>query len=325
MIVRKFNKFVSNERGAVAITVALLVPVLFGFAALAVDFGLLFSTQAKLRAAADAAAFAAASSLEDSGEAKNLAVEYATKNMPVSNHGNVVVASDVIIGNFDSDTRDFQAGGSPTNAVQVTARRTSSNGNPVNLAFAQVLGFDTRDVTVQSIVSVESSGGGACLLSLDPSASGAIEISGTLDISLGCGMAVTSTSSSALKISGNADIDVTDICVAGATDVGGTVDFLDATPNDGCTPPPDPLAGLAEPSFSGCDETDFKVDQSGVTRNLSPGVYCKGMEFSGSNNTINFAPDIYIINGKGFKASGSDNVYNGSGVMFYKGFIWLAC
>ncbi|UNY41880.1 hypothetical protein CPT_Momento_050 [Burkholderia phage Momento] len=49
-----------NQRGAVAITVALLMSILLGFAALAIDVGYLFVVRNELQNAADAAALAGA-------------------------------------------------------------------------------------------------------------------------------------------------------------------------------------------------------------------------------------------------------------------------
>jgi len=47
-------------------------------------------------------------------------------------------------------------------------RRAQANGNAVSMFFAQVFGFATRDVVADSIAARDSSGGGACILALDP-------------------------------------------------------------------------------------------------------------------------------------------------------------
>ncbi|HJM49099.1 MAG TPA: pilus assembly protein TadG-related protein, partial [Alphaproteobacteria bacterium] len=59
------RRLARDGRGAVAIIVALVFPVIFGIAALTVDIGHVLYMEAKLQAAADAAALAAASSLDD--------------------------------------------------------------------------------------------------------------------------------------------------------------------------------------------------------------------------------------------------------------------
>ena len=50
---------------------------------------------------------------------------------------------------------------------------------------------------------------------------------------------------------------------------------------------------------------------------LSPGVYCNGITISGSDSTVTFQPGTYVLKGGGLLFSGSSNVYNGSGVLFY--------
>ena len=64
-----------EERGSVAITVALVMTVLLGFAALVVDIGLNWAARTSAQTAADAAALAGASALvADGGAAAVLAV-----------------------------------------------------------------------------------------------------------------------------------------------------------------------------------------------------------------------------------------------------------
>ena len=140
-----------------------------------------------------------------------------------------------------------------------------------------------------SALATEGSGGNTCILSTETSDAGAIQVSGTVNLALGCGIAVTSTDSNqALKVSGNGSIDATEICVAGGAQVSGNVTFANASPAAGCTPPSDPLSGLAAPpeASGGCNSIDFKVSGSDGNVNLSPGVYCNGIEISGSDNTI---------------------------------------
>ena len=72
-----------SERGSVAITVALCLTVLLGFAALVVDIGLNWATRTSAQTAADSAALAGASALiTDGGAAAVLAVvDYLDENV----------------------------------------------------------------------------------------------------------------------------------------------------------------------------------------------------------------------------------------------------
>ena len=153
---RKFSNFRRDQRGAVFIIVAVAMPVIFGAAAASIDMGHILYIQSELRAAADAAALAATDELDDEDAAKALAVQYAELNMPITQNGNVVDPDDVILGNWDTDTSTFTAAATPTNAVQVTARRSSANGNAIGLYFAKLIGFDSKDVSVLAVASVST-------------------------------------------------------------------------------------------------------------------------------------------------------------------------
>ena len=162
-------------------------------------------------------------------------------------------------------------------------------------------------------------------MTTDPAA---IKISGTVELDLGdCGIAVTSTDSvKAIEAAGTVDITAGSICVAGGYDDPGTVTLTPGPEivEEGCTPPPDPLASLPPPAVPNCPgdhnvpgAIPFVVSASGGTVNLTPGVYCGGIEISGSSKTVNFAPGEYILAGGGLIGSGGSNTYNGTGVMFY--------
>ena len=79
---RKMAGFIRDRRGAVAMVAALTLPVIAGFAALAIDIGHIVSLQARLQATADAAGLAAAIAAQDDQDATPYAaVEYASMNM----------------------------------------------------------------------------------------------------------------------------------------------------------------------------------------------------------------------------------------------------
>lgn len=77
----KPRKQATGERGATAVLFALLVPVLFGVLAMALDIGKLVSEHQHLSNALDAGALAGASSLpDDPAAARNAAIAYAKAN-----------------------------------------------------------------------------------------------------------------------------------------------------------------------------------------------------------------------------------------------------
>lgn len=67
-IISQMKKLITEERGAIAITVAIVMFVLLGFAAFAIDFGYVYVVKNELQNAADAAALAGASVLFEDDE-----------------------------------------------------------------------------------------------------------------------------------------------------------------------------------------------------------------------------------------------------------------
>ena len=171
-----------DRRGAVAAWVALMLVMLLGMGALAVDMSFLWVMRNRLQSTADAAALAGASQLGvDEATVKAQAVAYAQKNLPPGSHGTALADADVVLGHWDNDTRTFIPVGTtaapgtacsnpvpqetnpnclPLDAVKVTTRRAQANGNPVSLFFAGVLGIQTADVVTAAIAEGEGGPGG---------------------------------------------------------------------------------------------------------------------------------------------------------------------
>ena len=339
---RLLREFCDDREGAVALVVGLSLIVIIGVAALAIDGGYLYWTRAQLQATTDSAALAGVAMVpgndgtltaQEKDDIVDEAKSFAQKNMRISQYGTVLATAGVIPGHWDAGG-DFGAartfypinnlpGGADIDAVKTIARRDTLNGNPVNLMFASILGFSETNVGATAIAWAGPGDGQACILSLHPDLDGAIEMSGTNDLDLdNCGIALHSTSDKAMKISGTVDLEVGEVCVKHSTqgvEESGTVTW-DPNPPDienDCDPPNDPLAGVAPPDTSGCDHTDFKVDVGFSVVTLDPGVYCNGIELSGSNIDVTFNPGDYVLKDGGLKISGSDSTISGSEIMFY--------
>ncbi len=179
------KRFSHEEDGAVLVLIALMLFVLLGFAALAIDMSYAHATRTKLQVTASAAALAGAQQItdadgngvDDTDDYRRGAVEYAYRNMAASTHGNIVQAacgaydpgtgsvtggsecSDIKVGNWDPDTRSFTAwddgGFSPAtmdlDAVRVRTHRSQDNGNPLNLFLAPAVGLAQLDINVAAI------------------------------------------------------------------------------------------------------------------------------------------------------------------------------
>ena len=282
-----------------------------GMAALAVDVGYFYLLKVELQTTADVAALAAVRELPDEDAMRTTAVAYAAKNMPTSEHGNVLATADVVMGNWDAGIRTFTAAGTPVNAVQVVARRSQANGNAAGTFFARIQGNNSVDIRTSAIALLNENT--LCLLSLDPSTSGAMSLDSdaVIDAS-GCTVQVNSSDPTALEANSNSSITADSICVAGDYDHGGTGTYSPA-PDTGCAPMADPLADVDPPAFSGCDYNNTYLDDAIVT--LNPGVYCGGLHIDG-NSIVELNSGEYIIKDADFHLD-SNSSLEGDGVGIY--------
>ena len=312
-LLRRLSDFTHDRRGSVLPVFGFALLALMGVAGLAIDMSYLYTLRTQLQTAADAAAFAAASKLPDANAAEAEAIAYATKNLPVEVHGTTLTNSDVVVGNWDGLSRTFTPNDTPINAVQVSVRRSQSNGNPATLFISQIFGFDDVDVSV-SAMTTASPGRPGCILALDDGdTADALEFTSINSAELyECVPAANSTHNDAIKLSSM------DFFHAGSLYSGGGIDSgsidtlsLDNPAETHQDPLGDPYADLSTPVAGPCDHTNFS---GGGT--LTPGVYCGGMTISGA--TLE-AGTYYIVDGD-LNASGGNISCNcsapGSGVTF---------
>jgi len=161
----------SRRRGAAAVLTLVAFAALIGFAALAIDVGMLCGVQTELQRTADAAALAGAAKLLDpsrlSGtadateaiEAARLAVQQVAGRNQVLNSSPTVNVGDITVG-YLSNPNDLTqpiATDDPSlfNTVRVRVRRDAIANGPVRLWFAQLLGFRTTDLSASAAATVK--------------------------------------------------------------------------------------------------------------------------------------------------------------------------
>ena len=163
-ITMKFRR--QDESGSVTTVVALCLVVLIGLVALVVDTGYVMNIRNELQNAADAAALAGARSLFlsslQAGEPNWIAAQEAATDVVRSNRSSnqPLIDAQVQVGYWNLISKILQ----PTSitktandlpAVMVTVSKVSgSNGGPVALAFAPVLGIDTMAVSAQAMAVI---------------------------------------------------------------------------------------------------------------------------------------------------------------------------
>ncbi len=137
----------SRRRGVVVVWVALLIPVLVGMTAFAVDIGYICMTRNHLQVAADAGAMAGAGALSESQDAARAkAKEIAEKNYAGAIGDPVQVqTADITLGTWNKDTNAFNLNSTGPNAVRITIRKN------LNLFFGRIFGMGTSEIEVTAI------------------------------------------------------------------------------------------------------------------------------------------------------------------------------
>ena len=160
----------SNSRGGVLVLVALLMTVLVGVAALAIDIGYISTTKNELQNVADAAALAATGELgryyidistdgtydSDYGDTiRDVAIEAGLNNMA---GGLAITVSQVLIGSWDGDTHTFTNATTYPNAVKVSALRAEGANGPITSFFAGVFEIPSFDVDTDAVAALTGQG-----------------------------------------------------------------------------------------------------------------------------------------------------------------------
>jgi hypothetical protein len=151
----------------------------------------------------------------------------------------------------------------------------------------------------------------AYIYALDPSAGGAITLTGNASISTAGQVIDDSSAANALTARGNASLTASSILVVGSASATGNARFSPA-PVTGITAVPDPLAALSAPTSGTLQGSVNLSSNSKLT--INPGTYTS-IKVSG-NASLTLNPGIYVLAGGGLSVSGNGGI-SGTGVMFY--------
>jgi hypothetical protein len=316
-----------SERGSVAITVALTMTVLLGFAALVVDVGLNWAARTSAQSAADAAALGGASRLLADGPAAALLTveDLLTDNLPnlsllsgwatdgLEANGEVVCWT--LPGGPPGPGADCPAG---SNALQVITPPVE-----VHYAFAPVLGKSSNSIKATAAAGAGPAAPNNCVLCLlAPGGPRGLQVlgSGGVDVT-GGGIVVNSDHPLALVLAGSGDISANQIrVVGGVRDTGGGQLLPPA--EVGGPPVPDPLEGLPTPDELPTPPVVRDTSPQTITTDttLQPGIY--NTVTVQSNATLTLQAGVYVFTGlDGLTVEDTARVVNlGDGVTIY-----LAC
>jgi len=158
-----------RQRGAIAIIVAILLPVMLGFIALAVDISRELVVRNQLQNAADAAALAGAGKLQwtntsttwaDASSKASAAIGLNSADGQTLSTGTVSVGYWNVTGSPSGmQSTTITPGSNDFPAVKVTVSRTAgSNGGPIQTYFAGLIGTSAIDVSATAVATIAAPG-----------------------------------------------------------------------------------------------------------------------------------------------------------------------
>jgi Flp pilus assembly protein TadG len=303
---RVWRRLWRDERGVVAIAVAILLPVLIGFAGLGVEVGMWFWIQRQNQSAADAAAISAAleyAAQIENGVTTNPAVATAAATTAAncnlfstssssanavcpwpSSGSNTITLYSCYGFTVGSSCNTSGSTGTP-NAVQVVLTQ------PLNTTFANLVtaiwgpSLNTVNVTTTAISAFPQTSS-ACILALDPTAANAVFVDNGTVSNSNCWVASNSSSGSALNCNG--------CTITGPTTVVGG----DAVSNNGHlngSPNRTYASAIADPYASVLlTQPNCTTMPTGAT-SIGPGRYC---EIPVNGQPLTMLPGVYHIDGQ---------------------------
>ena len=307
------TRLAEDRRGVTAIVTAIALTVLLGFAGLAIDVAYWLNATRGMQAAADQAAYSAASAAGTDSCTSTKAVPQAiaivaARGYPVrgtpTTSGGITTVSDGTTGvviNCNSSASTFKVTVSQVQPMWFT--RLFMSTAPTGAANATAM--LASQVSDLCILALDGTNVSAATVGNDADSA---EFTGNTNLNVKCGIAVDSNSNQALGVGGSATVVATDIYLAG-DDQGspsghGSLTTSPTANNILRHQPPvaDPYLGSTIPTLSSCNfggaGTGFAT-YSPSPGTLSPGVYCGGLNFANGSYTLS-SGTYYIVGGGDF-------------------------
>jgi hypothetical protein len=292
------RRIARDQRGATAITTALVLLVLVGFVGLGTEVGMWYAERRAMQNASDAAALGAGFDIYKNGKKSTGIVEAgqsdSARNGFTNGANNVTVAV-----NYPPKSGKYA---NKSTAVETVVSKTRAS------LFASFFMDGPVDIKVRSVATVKIIGV-YCILALSPHDEAALLFDGTADVQLkNCGINVNSDDGDgAMTAKGASVVGATYAEIVGGLNQTNNAELDLGDITTGADAVDDPYANLNVPEDTGCDygpSPVFKVGAS-QTMTLYPGRYCGGLTIQG---TAHLTAGEYIIDGGTFDVSSSANV-----------------
>ena len=268
-----FSRFARNRAGGVALVFSLGAPVVAIAIGAAVDYSRYTAAATSLRHVADGAALAGAQNLRLASATTTAATQVV--NAYVGAQTANAVAPIVITPGYP-------------NGLSVVSVQLDQD---VPTVVSKLAGVTKMHVSVTSKAKIVGGGMPYCMIALDPSASGATSVTQATLTATGCQIYADSAATDSLSTSNSATISAGPICSHGGAKNDGTASLTPAPQTD-CPLLNDPLATRVQPTVGSCTYNNLKITHGSQT--LLPGVYCGGLEISGSAN-VTLSSGVYAI------------------------------
>jgi len=272
------RRFETDKNGNVAITTAVVLPLLVGAAGVGVSYAMGNSTRSDMQNALDSSVLAGVIATNSGGDPIGTATTVFQSNLSAwakSNASGINASFD-----WTNGTLTGHASGTATNL------------------FGGVIGTRTYTITVNSAATQSTTP--LCVLGLDSLGSGAFNADGSaLTFNASCAVQANSASSSGMTQKGNASLSAKKFGVTG----GAKTSNYQPPPQPNSPAISDPYASLPFPSYSSCDK-NAKMLSIKDTETLSPGTYCGGIHMDSTAN-VTLQPGIYVMVDGPFWADGS--------------------
>lgn len=280
---RSFATFLQHiardKKGAVTLLVGVGLTAMLGFMSMGTEMGLWYSSRRGLQNAADAGALGGAFEVSNGGSGS--AVQKAS-TVDV-NRNNVMAGSGTSIAINNPPQTGKYIGNS--NAVEVVLAQNQ------NLLLSSLF-LKSTTISARSVALYSNSGTGKyCVLGLDATSSDTVLLNNNAVLpNKNCGVSSNSSSAKGLDLSNNAIIDGPVAVQGGYLESNNAV--IEGAIKTGTTTA-DPYASVQGSTCQPCTNQTAS-GSNGVTVNLTPGRFCKGLNFN-NNATVNMAPGTYYV------------------------------
>ncbi len=302
-------RFWSDRKGGVAVLTAVALTGLLGAAGLGTEATLWYVAKRDMQAAADAAAFSAATA---EGAGQNSTAFDDAANAVTTKYGFTNGSNGVVVAiNNPPKNGSYTTNGQ---AIEVIVSQTQT------MLFSKL--FMSSAPTVSSrAVGLPGSSSGGCVMALDKGSVTDLSDSGSSTLTLNdCSLLVNSSSADALNLSGSVQISAEAAYIVGGWEKSGTAAITTTNGiTTGATPAADPYASVPIPTYS---PTTCNANHASVLGTASVGptvaggtyVFCNGLSLSGSSAKLTLQPGTYIINGGSLSMSGGATITGTGGV-----------